>query len=236
MITIAIAGANGRMGQALLAEAATLEDVRIVAGTRDSSENWASDADVIIDFTSPVYSLDLLRSGKPIVCGTTGFDDVQFETWSRHAEKAPLFWASNYSIGVHVLHHLAEQAAAMLPEYDAEIIEMHHNQKQDAPSGTALTLGRQVAKARAQNFDDVAMLARTGATAKRQSGEIGFATLRGGGVIGEHQLVLAGPHDRITLGHASQSRQIYAAGALKAAQWLVTQSKGLYGMRDLVRR
>jgi 4-hydroxy-tetrahydrodipicolinate reductase len=234
MITIAIAGAEGRMGRALLAELATADDVKVIAGTRASEPEWFAPADVIIDFTAPVYSLELMATGKPIVCGTTGFDDVQYETWARHGANVPLFWASNFSVGVHVLNRLAAQAAAMLPGYDAEIVEMHHNQKEDAPSGTALTLGRMVAQARNQNFDDVAMLSREGAKAKRVPGEIGFATLRGGGVIGEHQLVLAGAHDRITLGHFSQSRQIYAAGAIQAARWLVQQAPGVYGMDDLV--
>lgn len=237
---LAIAGFNGRMGQSIQALADAHPDIDAVIGlSRDSSFDEATAADVIIEFTRPEYSLKLLEWAKahhkPLVSGTTGLSEAEFAQLESASQTIPVFWASNMSVGVAVLMDLVKQAAAALPDsYDTEIIEMHHRHKVDAPSGTALSLGKAVADGREIDFVTNAKLSREGNVGERKKGEIGFATLRGGTIIGEHEVIFAGDHDVLTLSHRSQSRDIYAEGAIRAALWLEQQPPGLYGMAELL--
>ena len=174
-------------------------------------------------------------SGVCHVIGTTGLNPEETAALGAAAERTAIFWAPNMSIGVNVLIALAEQAAAALnDDFDIEILEMHHRHKVDAPSGTALALGRAVAKGRGVNLEEVSQRARDGITGGRHRGDIGFAVLRGGDVVGNHSVILAGGNDRLELTHQATSRQIFAAGAVRAAIWLQSQPPGLYGMRDML--
>lgn len=252
---LGLVGIRGRMGQEIAAQAlqgAAFDEVIAISRDRHTplphpltsvalhdSLDALAQANVIIDFTHPDYAMDVaaaaVQYARPLVSGTTGFSAAQWDTLQQHSAAIPLFWASNMSVGVALLMQLVTQAAAALDDsYDIEILEMHHRHKVDAPSGTALSLGKAAAEGRKVTFDQVARLSREGQTGARPRGEIGFATLRGGQVIGDHAVLFAGEHDIIELTHRSQSRSIYAQGALKAAQWLVNQPAGWYGMRDLL--
>jgi 4-hydroxy-tetrahydrodipicolinate reductase len=197
-------------------------------------------ADVVIEFSTPAASLGHARlcaeHGTGHVIGTTGFEDEQTEELRRLAERTAILWAPNMSLGVNLLLALAERVGSTLgPEaFDAEIVEMHHRNKVDAPSGTALALGRAVARGRGVAFESVARLSREGLTGARPAGEIGFATLRGGDVVGEHTVVFAGPGERIELTHRATDRHIFARGSVRAAQWLAGRPAGLYGMADVL--
>lgn len=261
---IGIAGCTGRMGLTLLKAVQEAEGVELVAGsirpdqavpTRDywlesgiggtgfevvtTAAALYSIADVVIDFTTPASTLALAEQaaayGKPLITGTTGLDAQQAATLAKYAESAPIVWASNMSIGVTMLTALVKEVASRLdPSYDIEIVEMHHRNKVDAPSGTALSLGKAAAEGRKVAFDGVAKLSREGVTGIRPEGEIGFATLRGGDVIGDHTVVFAGAGERIELTHKSSSRGIYATGAVRAALWAAGKPNGLYSMRDVL--
>lgn len=258
-INLAIAGIEGRMGRAIAQLA--LDDARIAcitglcrAGRIDAARQHfpATDsltitdqsdaleqAQALIEFTRPDYSIQLLELARryhiPFVSGTTGFSPEQQRELEAASHYIPLFWASNMSVGVAMLTRLVREAAAKLPaSYDIEIGEIHHRRKVDAPSGTALSLGRAAAEARSQAFESQAVMARTERDQVRQNGSIGFAAMRGGGIIGDHQVLFAGEHDRIELIHRAQDRRIYAEGAINAACWLTGQRPGLYGMDDLL--
>ncbi len=231
---LAIAGLSGRMGQAIASLADGVH--RLVDAENNAA---ASDADALIDFSRPEFSLQMLdfalAQQMPFVSGTTGFSEAQQRKLQDAASKIPVFWASNMSVGVALVAKLVREAAAALPEsYDIEVLEMHHRDKVDAPSGTALTLGQAAAQGRGVDFDSHKTLSREGDTGARETGSIGFATLRGGRVIGEHNVLFAGEHDVIEIAHRSASRAIYAEGALRAAAWLKNQPAGFYGMNDLL--
>ncbi len=248
---IGIAGASGRMGCAV-AEVANAEGIEVAAGSVRAGSHFQADfplvhhvtelvsaADVIIDFTTPGLSADLAdevaKQGKAMVSGTTGLTADQFAALERAAKQVPILWASNLSVGVALVAQLVEQAARQLDDsYDIEVLEMHHRHKKDAPSGTALSLGRAAAAGRGIDFDEQAVLSREGITGEREQGSIGFATLRGGEVIGDHTVMFAGARERIEISHKSSSRDIYAHGALKAARFLHGKAPGLYTMTDLV--
>jgi len=263
MSRIAIAGCTGRMGVALIHAAIAHDAVSSVIGSvrSDNLANASSQlgmfginadhiqltddlnalmkADAVIDFTRPELTLDLAkRAAKkkvPFVSGTTGLTPEQFNELREHAKHIPIIWSANMSVGVNVLLTLVEKAAAALDDrYDIEIVEMHHRQKVDAPSGTALALGLAAAEGRQVVFSEQAILSREGMTGPRPAGAIGFATLRGGQVIGDHTVMFAGEHDRIELTHRSQGRDIYAQGAIRAALWAQTQSAGFYSMKDVL--
>jgi len=196
-------------------------------------------ADIVIDFSSPAGTRTLLEniSGKNIalVCGTTGLDRTAENVLRRHAEHAPVLWAPNFSIGMNVLGRLAAEAAAILGEdYDIEIIEAHHRRKKDAPSGSALMLGREAALARGLDFAQAQKHGRHGVSGERPREEIGFHAIRGGDTVGEHIVWLSGPGERLELTHRVQSRDTLAAGALKAAVWLAGREAGLYTMADML--
>ncbi len=263
-IKLGLMGAGGRMGRMLiktilaqpgasLAAGADMAGSDVVGQDLASLANrppigiLASDnrravfeaADVVIDFThfsATDESLALAaETGTPLFLGTTGLTEATQDRVRKTAEQVAICWAANTSLGVNLLALLVEQAAKALdPSFDIEVVEIHHNKKVDAPSGTALMLGEAAAKGRAQNLSEVACYARDGHVGARPDGEIGFATLRGGDVAGEHTVMLVGEQERIELTHRATSRSIFAAGAVKGALWLPGQPAGLYSMRHVL--
>ncbi|WP_420566547.1 4-hydroxy-tetrahydrodipicolinate reductase [Thalassobaculum sp.] len=195
--------------------------------------------DVAIDFTLPeatlAHAARAAAMGTPLVIGTTGLSNEQEAILAEHAKSTAIVYAPNMSLGVNLLLAVVEQVSAALDEaWDIEIVEMHHNRKVDAPSGTALGLGRAAAKGRGRSFDDVAVLSREGHTGPREQGQIGFATLRGGDVIGDHTVIFAGAGERVEIGHKASGRDVFAAGAVRAARWVAGRAPGLYTMRDVL--
>ena len=264
---VAIAGAGGRMGQALIDATLAAPGLEIAAaldvadspaiGTdagartgRATGIAIAADidaalsrADVLIDFTRPGGTLAHLaaceRAGVAAVVGTTGFDPEGREEIVERSRRIPVVFAPNMSVGVNVLVELVELAAARLgPEFDIEIVEMHHRHKVDAPSGTALRLGEAAAKGARVSLAEHAVYAREGLTGERRPGTIGFATLRGGDVVGEHTVVFAGAGERVELTHRATSRGNFAAGALRAARFVAAKRaegrSGLFDMADVL--
>jgi 4-hydroxy-tetrahydrodipicolinate reductase len=206
----------------------------------DDPRRALRDAGVAIDFTladASVRNAVLCRElGVPLVIGTTGHDAAQRAELEEVARGLPLLLAANMSLGVNVLLRLAELAARALgaEQYDAEILEAHHRHKVDAPSGTALALGRAVASGRGVELDEVAEYARHGQTGARVAGRIGFSVVRGGDIVGDHRLIFAGSGETIELAHHAQDRSGFARGALAAARWLVGRPPGLYSMADVL--
>jgi 4-hydroxy-tetrahydrodipicolinate reductase len=196
-------------------------------------------ADVLIDFTRPEGTLAHLAacvaSGCAMVIGTTGFNAEQKATIAAAAAAIPIVFAPNMSVGVSVLLSLVEEAARRLgPAYDIEIVEMHHRHKIDAPSGTALLLGKAAAEGRKIDLAKRSLRSRDGHTGARPAGDIGFAALRGGSVVGDHTVIFAGNSERIEFSHKAESRDIFAHGAVKAALWAKGQKPGLYSMTDVL--
>jgi 4-hydroxy-tetrahydrodipicolinate reductase len=262
-IRIVIAGAAGRMGRTLVRTVTetkgcavsgafeakgrdTLgEDAGTLAGLSplgvmltDDPLPLLAQADAVIDFTAPAVSVELAALAAQArivhVLGTTGLsagDETKVRAAARHAI---IIKSGNMSLGVNLLAALVARAAKALPDFDVEIVEMHHRMKVDAPSGTALMLGRAAAEARGVKLQDKKAGARDGHTGAREHGAIGFSSLRGGTVVGEHQVILAGPHERIVLGHIAEDRAIFAQGAVAAAKWGQAKKPGLYGMGDVL--
>jgi 4-hydroxy-tetrahydrodipicolinate reductase len=196
-------------------------------------------ADCVIDFTTPENTVGLAALAasqkKILVSGTTGLNSAQKEALIRAGEHTQVVWSSNMSIGVNVLMDLVEKTAARLgSEYDIEITEMHHKHKVDSPSGTALSLGEAAAKGRKVDLHDVAVKSRDGIVGARKEGTIGFTALRGGDVIGDHSVMFAGAGETLTLSHHAANRDIFALGALRAAQWAAGKHAGFYTMRDVI--
>ncbi len=194
---------------------------------------------VLIDFTRPEATLGYLdacvKNKAAMVIGTTGFDDAGKARITEAAKHIPIVFSPNYSVGVNTVFKLLELAAKSLNEgYDIEILEMHHRMKVDAPSGTALKLGEVIAAAQGTKLADRAIYERVGHTGERESGKIGFATLRGGDVVGDHTVVFAGIGERIEISHKSASRATYAVGAIRAAKFLNGKSSGLFDMFDVL--
>lgn len=262
-VRIAIAGVSGRMGRALLeaveADAGcTLgaaidrpgsprvgQDAGMVMGVTsgvqvtDQPETVLHDIQALIDFTRPEASFGYLdacaAAGVPLVIGTTGFDDAGKARIAAAARRVPVVFAPNMSVGVNLLMKLAELAAQVLRDgYDIEIIEAHHRHKVDAPSGTALGLGHAVARVTDRDLASCAVYGREGVTGERDPGTIGFATVRGGDIVGDHTLLFAGIGERVELTHKASSRATFAQGALRAAKWLQGRAPGLYDMRDVL--
>jgi 4-hydroxy-tetrahydrodipicolinate reductase len=226
---ISIFGAGGRMGQAIAEAAALRGDVRL-------SEHHP---DVFVDFSVPQAVEEHLRqarrAGKPILIGTTGLADDHHRLIDEAAAEIAVIQAANTSLGVNLLAHLVRETAARLGEdWDLEIVEMHHRMKADAPSGTALMLGRAGAEGRGVELDAVAERGRDGITGPREPGRIGFAALRGGSVAGEHLAIFAAEGERLELGHRAESRAIFARGAIEAALWLIGKPSGRYAMADVL--
>jgi len=226
-IRISLFAPNGRMGKAIAAAAA--EDAGF--------EIDADHGDVLVDFSAPsALQASLHRAtaaGIPILVGTTGLDDFASRRIATAAEQIAVLRAANTSLGVALLSDLVERAARVLgPQWDIEILEMHHRMKTDAPSGTALALGDAAARGREAKMK--AERGRDGTNLKREEGAIGFASLRGGTVAGDHDVIFAGPEERLILSHRAENRMIFARGALAAARFLVGKSAGLYSMRDVI--
>ena len=226
-IRITLFAPNGRMGQAIAA--AVAEDPGFAI-----DENHG---DVLVDFSAPTglqASLDrAVAAGVPILVGTTGLDDFASRRIAAAAKEVAVLRAANTSLGVALLADLVERAGRVLgPEWDIEIMEMHHRLKADAPSGTALALGD--AAARGRETKAKAERGRDGTNLKREEGAIGFASLRGGTVAGDHDVIFAGPEERLILSHRAENRMIFARGALAAARFLVGKPAGEYSMRDVV--
>jgi 4-hydroxy-tetrahydrodipicolinate reductase len=248
---IGIAGISGRMGQMLVEEVAAA-GATLAGGTRRTAAAaspvplfadvaaLAAASDVVIDFTrsgtAEAHAEALVSAGRPWVLGTSGLSAAEEAAVAAAAKTIPIVYAANFSAGVTLVLALAEQMGAALPaaEYDAEIVEMHHRQKVDAPSGTAIGIGRAVALGRKVNLNDVMQSGRDGHTGPRETGAIGFATLRGGQVVGEHSLLFAGSDEQIILSHRAFDRRTFASGALRAALWLKGQPPGLYSMRHVL--
>jgi 4-hydroxy-tetrahydrodipicolinate reductase len=261
---LVVAGAGGRMGRTLVKAiadntncelAGALEDARSPllgwdAGTLAGlGENHVKligdpskimgDIDGIIDFTIPAatvsYAAMAAKSGKVHIIGTTGLSSDDEARIKDAAKSAVIVKSGNMSLGVNLLAALTKRVAKTLDQsFDIEILEMHHNQKIDAPSGTALLLGRAAAEGRGIDLDKRAVKSREGHTGARKPGDIGFATLRGGTVVGEHSVIFAGPAERIVLEHKAEDRMIFASGALHAALWARSQKPGLYSMADVL--
>jgi 4-hydroxy-tetrahydrodipicolinate reductase len=197
-----------------------------------------ANAQALIDFTIPRVSVELAALAAQArithVIGTTGFAPADEEKIRAAARHAVIVKSGNMSLGVTALTALVKQAAKALPGYDIEIVEMHHRAKVDAPSGTALLLGNAAAEGRGINLPDHSVRVRDGHTGPRPEGAIGFASLRGGTVVGDHQVILAGPQERIVLSHIAEDRGIFARGAVAAAQWGQDRKPGLYSMMDVV--
>jgi 4-hydroxy-tetrahydrodipicolinate reductase len=237
MISIGILGGDGRMGRAIAAAAAARGVV--VAGTADRGDDAAAlarAADVLIDF-STAAALDghlaaARDAGTPLLIGTTGLSPSQHAAIDAAAAEIAVLQTGNTSLGVTLLATLVREAAARLgADWDVEIIEMHHRHKADAPSGTALLLGQAAADGRGVALADVRVDDRNGV---RDEGAIGFASLRGGSVVGDHRVILAGEGERIELAHVAEDRGLFARGAVKAALWLAGQRAGRYAMRDVL--
>lgn len=259
-----VAGAGGRMGRTLvkaiadtkgLTLAGALEDARspllgwdagTLAGLGENHVKLTGEAgplmanaDAIVDFTIPAATLDLAavaaKAGKVHIIGTTGLNAAEEDKIKAAAKRAVIVKSGNMSLGVNLLAALAKRVAKTLDQsFDIEILEMHHNQKIDAPSGTALLLGRAAAEGRGIELDKRKVASRDGHTGARRPGDIGFATLRGGTVVGEHTVMFAGPAERIELVHKAEDRMIFARGALHAALWARNQKPGLYSMADVL--
>jgi 4-hydroxy-tetrahydrodipicolinate reductase len=205
----------------------------------DQLEKVFLESDVVVDFSLPAacakYIDAAVETLTPMVTGTTGLTKSQEKLLKHASDVVPLVYASNTSLGINLLFVLVEQISRALPDnFDIEILDFHHREKVDAPSGTALSLGHAAAKGRNIDLDTIAKLSREGVVGVRGSGEIGFAALRGGDVIGEHSVIFAGAGERIEISHKTAGRDIYASGALRAAHWVVQQAPSLYDMKDVL--
>lgn len=260
---VVITGCSGRMGRALLEAIATATDLRLVAALdrpaspfigRDAGElvgvplavkvsddvtSAVQQADVLIDFTRPEATRAHLtacrRAGVAMVIGTTGFDAEGRQSIAAAAADIPIVFAPNMSVGVNLVFKLLDIAARVLAEgYDVEIIEAHHRHKVDAPSGTALRMGEVIAQALKRDLSACAIYGREGVTGERQAQTIGFATVRGGDIVGEHTALFAGIGERVEITHRASSRMTFALGALRAARFLADKTSGLYDMQDVL--
>lgn len=259
MTRVLVVGACGRMGQSLVRAIEASGDLRLGAALEHAAHAQlgrevahgvklgadvraaCAEAEVAIDFSSHASTLALLEAaeplGLPLVLGTTGLDraaEVEARV-AQASQRLAIVRAANFSIGVTVLLELVAEAARRLEGYEIDVLEMHHDQKRDAPSGTALALARSAAAARGQDFQHTAVYERHGQSDVRDPKAIGLQALRLGDSVGEHTVYFAGPGERVELAHRALSRDNFAAGALRAARWLVGRAPGLYAMRDVLR-
>ena len=240
MARIGIIGSAGRMGQAL--EAAIAAAGHTCAGGIDKGGDpaaLAAQSDVMVDFSSPAaleFTLEAAIAAQvPIVVGTTGLEERHHWLVDAAAVSIPVLQTGNTSLGVTLLAHLVREAAARLgPDWDIEIVETHHRMKVDAPSGTALLLGEAAAAGRHENLAEVAVRGRDGITGARVPGTIGFASLRGGSVAGDHAVHFLADHERLTLSHLAENRAIFARGAVRAGEWLLGREPGRYRMEQVL--
>jgi 4-hydroxy-tetrahydrodipicolinate reductase len=260
---IIVVGASGRMGRMLVRAVSDAKGTILAGATeragspfigRDAGElagdetlgvnivddiNSCADADVIIDFTAPVATLNhanfAASCGMGMVIGTTGFEPEQMDELKTILSGSPVVMAANYSVGVNLALSLIERAAEVLgKDYDAEIFEAHHKHKVDAPSGTALAMGRALAAGRCVSLEETAVYSREGTTGARKPGSIGFSVMRGGNIVGEHQAMFIADEERIEINHIASDRMVFARGAVRAANWLMNQPAGFYNMQDVL--
>ncbi len=251
MINVGIHGSTGRVGRLLIENLKNDEVAKVsvlhaiekfdfpvdesIMITNDT-QTLLQESDVVIDFTLPDGTEALveaaLKTPKPLVIGTTGLSKHQQNLLLEASKSMPILYATNMSLGVAVLNKLAYMASKILSDFDAEIVEMHHRHKKDAPSGTALTLAEHVAKARGLDLDKVRVSGRDGNIGARTKDEIAVMALRGGDIVGRHTLGLYNDGEYIELNHTATSRDTFAKGAIKAAKWLVAQNAGLYKITD----
>jgi 4-hydroxy-tetrahydrodipicolinate reductase len=241
MTRIIIIGSKGRMGQALIACAARDTSLEVVGkiGSGDDLKSVISKGDVAIDFSAHDASTGVAeicaQNKKALVVGTTGHSEAERSQITRVKSDIPMVMASNFSTGVNTLFWLTRKVAEILgPGFDLEVIEMHHRLKKDAPSGTATTLAEILAAVRKQQLAEVVRHGRKGITGERTATEIGMHALRGGDVVGDHTVIFAANGERVELTHKASSRETFANGALRAAQWVVKQKPGLYDMQDVL--
>jgi 4-hydroxy-tetrahydrodipicolinate reductase len=262
-LKVVIAGCSGRMGHALL-ESVFADAELVLHGALDRADNphlgrdageqfgklsgvkvtadvgaALKSADVLVDFTRPEASMQYLdacqKANVSMVIGTTGFSVEQKSAIEAASKNIPIVFAPNMSVGVTLLINLVEQAARVLKDgYDIEVVEMHHRHKVDAPSGTALRLGEAAAHGIGQDLKDCAIYTREGVTGEREAGKIGFATLRGGDVVGDHTVMFAGIGERVEITHKASSRATFAIGALRAAKFLAQKQSGQFDMQDVL--
>jgi 4-hydroxy-tetrahydrodipicolinate reductase len=263
-VRLALVGALGRMGLEIARAAAGRDDLRVAAAIeRPGHPELGADlaaragagapgvkvgadlaagiaaADVVVDLSHPSTAAGVAAAaaaaGAPLLCGTTGLDDAAIAAIDRAGESIPVIRTPNLSPGIAALAAIVRGAAAALgPEYDIEIIELHHRRKIDAPSGTALLLAAEASAGRGRLAPAELCLGRSGRTGERPVGQIGIHAVRGGTIFGEHRVILAGPHERIELSHAAESRALFAEGALRAALFLARARPGRYAMTDVV--
>lgn len=264
VLNVAIVGAGGRMGQMLVREVTMSQHCRVSGATdREGAPHLGTDAgelagvkalgvhitddpapviaraQAVIDFTTPAATVEhaklCAQANAAHIIGTTGLSMADEDALKLAARHCQVVYAPNMSVGVNLLLAMTEKIASVLGEdYDIEVVEMHHRHKVDAPSGTALGLGRAAAVGRGVAHEEAAIYAREGHTGARPHGKIGYATLRGGDVVGEHTVIFAGDGERIEIGHRASDRRIFAAGAIRAALWARHQPFGLYSMRDVL--
>ncbi|OOR99203.1 4-hydroxy-tetrahydrodipicolinate reductase [Haemophilus paracuniculus] len=263
-LKIGIVGAGGRMGRQLILAVQNQAGVQLGAAferkgsslvgadagelagigsigvvVSDDLESQKANFDLLIDFTRPEGTLEHLAfcvaNHKPMVIGTTGFDDAGKQAIKAASEKIGIVFASNYSVGVNLVFKLLEKAAKVMGDYcDIEVIEAHHRHKVDAPSGTALSMGEHIAKALGRDLKTHGVFAREGITGERKRDEIGFATIRAGDVVGEHSVWFADEGERVEIAHKASSRMTFANGAVRAAKWLNQKQNGLFDMTDVL--
>lgn len=264
-LRIAVAGCNGRMGRNLMEAIKNAEGCVLTAATEvpgssfigmdagelsDGKKNGViisddlakvvGDFDLLIDFTRPLPSIAnmevLAKNGKMLVLGTTGFSKEQLEMIDETAKKIPVVFASNFSVGVNLVFNLLEQATKVMGSYaDIEVIEAHHRHKVDAPSGTALSMGKVIAAALGKDLDDIAVKERNGIIGERKPGTIGFSTIRACDIVGEHTVMFGDIGERVEITHKASSRMTFANGAVRAAKWLSDgKSAGLYEMKQVL--
>ncbi len=253
MVNIIVSGAAGKMGQSILKLASADKEFKIV-GTLESEEliskcpieykpcsnffEIIGSADVVIDFSMVEPTLDHLKvaekNRKAMVIGTTGFSAVQIEEINKASKSIPIVFSPNMSIGVNILFKLVEEVVKIMPDYDMEILEAHHNQKKDSPSGTALKLSQIIAGVLGKKLPDIAVYGRNGLIGPRKKGELGIMSIRAGDIVGDHTVYFAGPGERLELTHRATSRDTLARGAITAAKWVVKQKAGLYDMKDVL--
>jgi 4-hydroxy-tetrahydrodipicolinate reductase len=253
---IKICGISGRMGQAILAVAkmdkgveivGALECSKSIATCGDNStktpcsngfDKFLPEIDVLIDFTNPSSTLKNLEYAKkhkiPVVIGTTGFSDEQKMSILETSKSVPIVFSPNMSIGVNILFKIVEDVVKKIPDYDIEIIELHHNKKKDSPSGTAIELMKIATASVEKKVSKVAVYGRHSADLLRKKNEIGIFSIRGGDIVGEHTVYFAGIGERLELTHKAHSRNTFAVGAIKAAKWVVGKKHGLYNMADVL--
>ena len=264
-VKISIPGGNGRMGKTLIKEIIQNENLELAnsyclpnekekgldLGTlvghnpinkilTDKSMSIFEDTDVIIDFTVPEASILHVEKAAtykvPIVIGTTGFSNEQFDKIKSFSNKIPIVYSANFSIGISIMKKLINDATKNLgPDWEIEIFEAHHSKKIDSPSGTALLLGAAAASARGKNLDEVQQLSREGIIGKRKKDEIGFSVVRGGNVVGEHSIKYFNGDERLEINHIANNRSIFANGAIRSAIWVLNQKPGFFTLDHVLR-